>query len=129
MKLTVITLFISLLFISSCIPNMNKGEMEQTMKTGITMFADQEFQKAIGFIEVHKLRYGEYPNSLAEIKFLNTMDSLTLKDVQYTKLDSAYELNINYKFPLFNGKDDSNIKLHYPAEFWKGLGCIKSNAK
>ena len=130
MKLSKLTLFSLLIFLSSCFPNVSNKQIKDAMNIGGTMLADEDFKKAIGFIELHKLRYGEYPASLSELKFVSGMDSSIYSSVQYTKLDTAYELNNIYTFPPFgNTKTESVIKLHYPAEFWKGLGCIKSNAK
>ena len=87
------------------------------------MMADQQFKNTIAQIELHKLRYGTYPASLGDIKFVPAMDSLyKFHDLEYNLLDSGYELNLNIK----NG---ANVELRFPDEYWKGLGCVKSNVK
>ena len=75
----------------SCIPDNLKEQMNQNMEMAQSMFADQEFKKAIAHIELHKLRNGTYPSSLHDLQFLTPFDSSTLKFVEYHKLDSGYE--------------------------------------
>ena len=113
----------------SCIPGNIKDEMNEHMQTAQSMFADQEFKKAIAHIELHKLRNGSYPSSVRELQFLSAFDSSTFNFVEYYKLDSGYELNINFELPAFTGSKQAEVKLSYPEEFWRGLGCVKSNAK
>jgi hypothetical protein len=91
------------------------------------MLIDQEFKKAIAHIELHKLRSGTYPLSLSELQFLSALDSSMLRYVEYTRLDSVYELNITMEFPVLgDGDSTKKVQLKYPPEFWKGLGCMKS---
>lgn len=118
-----------LVFLMSCIPDNLKEQMNQNMEMAQSMFADQEFKKAIAHIELHKLRNGTYPSSLRDLQFLTPFDSSTLKFVEYHKLDSGYELNINFELPDFTGNNKKDVKLSYPDEFWKGLGCVRSNAR
>ena len=113
----------------SCIPDNVKEEMDKGMMLGQQMMADQEFKKAIAQIELHKLRNGSYPSSLSELKFLTAMDSSIFNYVEYTSLDSVYELNLNMEFPTLSGEEMQRVELQYPSEFWKGLGCVKSNVK
>jgi hypothetical protein len=35
-------------------------------------FGDQNFKSAIAIIELHKVRFGSYPNTLADLKFLDS---------------------------------------------------------
>ena len=114
---------------SACIPDNLKEKMNEGMLNAQQMLADWEFQKAIGQIELHKLRNGNYPNSLSELEFLTAMDSSMFNAVEYTRLGSAYELNLKMEFPSFDAKETKRLSLHYPPEFWRGLGCVKSNAK
>ncbi|AYB35680.1 hypothetical protein D4L85_24185 [Chryseolinea soli] len=93
------------------------------------MLADQELKKAIAYIELHKLRNGSYPNALSDLKFLSAMDSSLFNSIEYTRLDSVYELNLNTEFSSFGGEGTKEVPLKYPPEFWKGLGCAKSNVK
>ena len=113
----------------SCIPENIKDQMHENLEMAQTMFADQEFKKAIAYIELHKLRNGVYPRSLNDLQFLSAFDSTSLKSVIYQRLDSGYELNINFKSVSFAGNSETPVTLKYPPEFWKGLGCVRSNAK
>ena len=114
---------------ASCIPETVKEELDSMVVESQRMVADQEFKKAIAHIELHKLRYGSYPGTLSELKFLSAMDSSTLSFVKYTRLDSGYELNFETKFPSLSGTMTNRIQLQYPDEFWRGLGCVRSNLK
>jgi hypothetical protein len=124
-----ITLFLTVILFSSCIPDTLKEKMNDGMAQAQTMMADQQFKSAIAQVELHKLRNGAYPNSLSELQFLSAMDSSMFHSIKYTRLDTAYEMNIDLDVPSFDGKSKKRINLTYPPEFWKGLGCIKSNAK
>jgi hypothetical protein len=72
-------------------------------------FGDQHFKTAISLIELHKIRFGEYPFSLRDLKFTGDWDQIALANVEYKRV----------------GKPE----LKYPDEFWKGLGLIRSNVK
>lgn len=101
------------------------------MREHIETMTDMNFKNTIGLIEIHKLRYGTYPNSLKDIKFLSVWDTAAFSGVQYIKLESGYELNTvsQYSDILNDEKKYEDVGLHYPPEFWTGLGCVKSNAK
>ena len=129
MKPTSLFLLSFTLFLSSCFPAGTKEEIDKSMTQGLQMFADDEFKKAIGYIELYKLRNGEYPSSLKDLQFLSLMDSSMLTHVRYNRLDTVYELNMNYSFPGFGNSKSTVVKLKYPEEFWKGTGCVKSNTK
>ena len=46
-------------------------------------FGDQHFKTSIALIELHKVRFGEYPNSLSELKFSGEWDQIALASVRY----------------------------------------------
>jgi hypothetical protein len=124
------TLILTLIcLMTACIPDSVKEKMNEGLSNAQQMMADWEFKKAIAQIELHKLRNGHYPNSLSELKFLSAMDSSMIKNVDYTRLDSVYELNLKMEPVSLDGKEGKRIELKYPAEFWTGLGCVKSNVK
>lgn len=118
------SLFLALV-LSSCIPDSAKRQINEQMVEVQKMLADQSFKKGIAFIELHKVRYGSYPESLSDLTFLSKMDS-TMSNLEYHKLDNGYELNITGAFQTMAG-DKLPMTLRYPAEFWHGLGCVKSN--
>ena len=129
MKSNILKIILISLFFSSCFSDEVKQQMAEGMKHGQEIFADRDFKMAIGCIELHKLRYGDYPESLNQLKFINEMDSSIFNNVQYFKLDSGYELNLISKYISFKGESIETIKLKYPDEFWQGLGCKRSNLK
>jgi hypothetical protein len=118
-----------ILLMTACIPDNIKEKINHEMGNAQVMMADWEFKKAISNIELHKLRNGHYPSSLSELKFVSPMDSSIFANVEYTRLDSVYELNLKMKFVSLDGKETGAIKLNYPTDFWQGLGCIRSNTK
>jgi len=84
-------------------------------------FGDQKFKTSIALIELHKTRYGEYPESLEDIKYIGSWDELQLNGVEYKKLDKGYSLIVTRGWA---GKPD----LEYPDDFFQGLG-IKMDMK
>tara|TARA_R110002126_G_scaffold54341_19_gene147226 strand:- start:3066 stop:3431 length:366 start_codon:yes stop_codon:yes gene_type:complete len=84
-------------------------------------FGDQHFKTAISLIELHKVRFGEYPSTLSELKFLGGWDEIALQSVIYSKSEDGYTLTVSRGWV---GKPE----LQYPADFWQGLG-IKSTQK
>jgi len=85
-------------------------------------FGDQHLKTALSLIELHKVRYGAYPKSLQDLKFIGDWDRIALASVEYKLVAGGYELNVTRGFV----KEPS---LSYPPEFWQGLGAIKSNAR
>jgi hypothetical protein len=87
-----------------------------------TQFGDQNFKSAIALIELHKVRFGSYPDALADLKFLGSWDQNWLSGVEYRKLDDGYELNV------IRGLIGAP-ELQFPADFWHGLGVRKTNVR
>lgn len=85
-------------------------------------FGDQHFKTVIALIELHKVRNGSYPATLKDLQFTGDWDPIALSSVEYTKLESGYELNLTRGWV---GKPS----LTYSKEFWQGLGLRKSNLK
>ena len=85
-------------------------------------FGDQHFKTALALVELHKIRFGDYPASLNDLKFVGEWDLIALNSVAYQRLDKGYELNVTRGWV---GKP----QLQYPPEFWQGLGLVKSNMK
>jgi ABC-type siderophore export system fused ATPase/permease subunit len=77
---------------------------------------------ALALIELHKIRFGEYPASLKDLKFLGEWDQIALNSVAYKRLENGYELNVVRGWV-------GRPELNYPAEFWRGLGLVRSNMK
>jgi hypothetical protein len=86
-------------------------------------FGDQQFKTAISLIELHKLRYGHYPESLNDLTYLGDWDLGMIAAVQYEKLPDGYALDLHGSFT------GNTVDIKYPAEFWNGLGLKRSNLK
>lgn len=98
------------------------GDLANFKEQADEKFGDQHFKTAIALIELHKVRFGEYPQSLDDLQFTGDWDMMALSSVNYTKLDQGYDLDITTGWI-------GQPKLDYPKEFWQGLGLKNSNAK
>ncbi len=94
----------------------------QFRKQADATFGDQNFKSAIALIELHKVRFGSYPERLSDLRFTGQWDQIWMSAVKYTKLPDGYELDLVRGWV---GTPD----LTYPPEFWQGLGLRKSNVK
>lgn len=111
-----ITLSLSILLFTRC----GMGNFKEQANK---QFGDQHFKTAIALIELHKVRFGEYPASLDSIKYTGDWDQIIWTSVTYQKLDTGYQLD------LTNGWIGKPNTLEYPDEFWQGLGLVRSNMK
>lgn len=85
-------------------------------------FGDQHFKTVIALVELHKVRNGQYPDALQDLKFTGDWDAIALGSVEYKKLATGYELNVTRGWV---GTPNAS----YPKAFWQGLGLVKSNLK
>lgn len=83
-------------------------------------FGDQSFKTVISLIELHKTRFGHYPESLRELKYTGDWDPIAINSVQYQRIGDGYELNIVRGWV-------GQPTLSYPPDFWHGLGLMSSN--
>jgi hypothetical protein len=81
------------------------------------MFGDQYMKTAVALIELHKVRYGKYPDSLWDLKFTGQWDQIALQSVSYypNADHSAYYIEVE---PGWVGKPTMEI----PDEFGRGTG-------
>ncbi|SMC27928.1 hypothetical protein SAMN02745857_03034 [Andreprevotia lacus DSM 23236] len=83
-------------------------------------FGDQNFKTAIALIELHKVRYGHYPEQLSDIKYAGDWDGIGTSSVEYKRIGNGYELNITRGWV-------GAPTLSYPPDFWQGLGIVATN--
>lgn len=83
-------------------------------------FGDQHFKTAISLIELHKVRTGAYPQSLAELRFTGDWDPIAIQSVRYERTGAGYTLDLARGWA-------GVAELSYPPEFWQGLGIVSSN--
>ena len=96
--------------------------IRSVIESGITkgpdnMFGDQHLKTAVALIELHKVRYGKYPDSLRDLRFTGQWDQLALQSVSYypNSDHSAYYIEVERGWV---GKPT----LEMPDEFWRGTG-------
>ena len=94
----------------------------QFQKQADAKFGDQNFKTAIALIELHKVRFGEYPATLNDLRFVGDWDKIALSAVAYSRVDSGYSLDVTRGWV---GKPS----LSYPPDFWHGLGLRHSNMR
>lgn len=85
--------------------------------TADTMFGDQHLKTAVALIELHRVRYGEYPAELDELKFTGQWDKGAILSVEYCSSDdrTAYFISVSRGWV---GKPDLDLD----EEFWQGTG-------
>ncbi len=86
--------------------------------TGIdNKFGDQHLKTAVALIELYKVRYGRYPDSLRDLKFLGDWDQIVLYTVAYFPSPDrkAYYVEVTRGWM---GKPNLTVS----DEFWKGTG-------
>ena len=108
--LLVMVLFV--VFLSGC------DDLNEFFKEADQRFGDQNFKTCIALVELHKVRFGEYPESLTDLKYVGDWDENALASARYSKSGEGYTLEVSQGFV---GKPE----LMYPQEFWQGLGIIR----
>ncbi len=88
------------------------------------MFGDQHLKTAVALIELHKVRYGRYPGSFRDLKFIGQWDQLALQSTAYYPNADRTRYYLEVKRGWI-GKPD----LQMPEEFWQGTGYDPSLAK
>jgi hypothetical protein len=81
------------------------------------MFGDQHLKTTIALLELHKTRYGHYPQSLKELKFAGDWDQIALSAVRYYPAPDGSK----YFVEVARGWVGKPV-LEYPPEFWHGTG-------
>ena len=85
-------------------------------------FGTQNFVSAVSIIELHKLRNGQYPQSLKDLEFLGDWDNIWLSAVRYEINEDGYNLFLERGWA---GKPT----LEFPITFKEGLGIKETNIK
>jgi hypothetical protein len=81
------------------------------------MFGDQFFKTTVALIELHKVRYGKYPQSLRELRFTGDWDQGALVRIRYYPAPDGSK----YCIEIVQGWLGKPT-LEYPPEFWQGTG-------
>lgn len=80
-------------------------------------FGDQHLKTTVALVELHKVRYGRYPETIRDLKFTGAWDPIAINAVSYrTNADgSRYCVEVERGWV---GKPH----LEMPPEFWRGTG-------
>jgi len=81
------------------------------------MFGDQNLKTAVALIELNKVRYGNYPDTLRDLKFTGQWDQLALNSVAYYPNADRTRYYIEVERGWV-GKPS----LQMPDGFWQGTG-------
>jgi len=81
------------------------------------MFGDQHLKTAVALIELHKVRFGKYPETLQDLKFTGQWDQIALGSVAYYPSPDRTKYYIEVKRGWI-GKPTLVIA----DEFWQGTG-------
>lgn len=95
--------------------------MKLTKKPSQHELFEEVFHRAISLIEMHKIRFGDYPENLSKpgiIQYLVADDLKVIQSISYQKLESGYELNVG---------TEELVRILLPDSFWQGLGVAKTN--
>jgi hypothetical protein len=98
---------------------LGMGPFDEPRQT-VAVEADQRFKTAIALIELHRLRFGTYPDSLDDLQFLGSRDRSALTNLRYERLPDGYALDVL-------ADRGARIALSYPSDFWRGLGLRRTN--
>ena len=80
-------------------------------------FGDQHLKTSVALIELHKTRFGRYPNTLRDLKYLGDWDPIHIQAVKYRTNDDGTKYCV-IVVQGWIGKPD----LKTSEEFWQGTG-------
>jgi hypothetical protein len=106
----------------------NNPTIKEALNKNAKELTISDFNYKISLIEIQKKRFGEYPDSLKEIKFLGYWDNFNR--YKYSKIGNSYELNVILDSINYGLKSSLTIEdIRCNKEFWKGLDSVKSNLR
>ena len=81
------------------------------------MFGDQNLKTAVALIELHKVRFGKYPETMHDLKFTGQWDQFPILSVAYYPNADRTRYYIEVEHGWI-GKPNLQI----PDAFWQGTG-------
>lgn len=80
-------------------------------------FGDQNLKSTLAMVELHNIRYGQYPDSLRDIKYTGDWDQIWIQGTSYYPSDDrkSYYIEVHRGWV---GKPT----LVMPEEFWRNTG-------
>lgn len=84
-------------------------------------FGDQNLKSTVAMLELHKIRFGRYPDSLRDIKYTGDWDQIWIRGMRYYPSNDrqSYYVDVHRGWV---GKPT----LVMPAEFWQNTGYDES---
>lgn len=97
--------------------------LKGVIRTGITagpdkLFGDQHLKTSVALVELHKVRYGEYPEDLSDLKFTGAWDAIHTSSVFYVRSEDKQ----SYFLEVKRGWLGKPQNLSMDEEFWQGTG-------
>ena len=86
-------------------------------KTADNMFGDQHLKTVVALVELHRVRTGEYPGSLENLKFTGSWDQGAIHSVTYCRNENGQSYYVEVRRGWV-GKPE----LDFGDEFWVGTG-------
>ena len=80
-------------------------------------FGDQHLKTIVALLELHKVRYGRYPQSLHDLRFTGEWDQIAVQATRYVVSSDGSKYYVEIERGWM-GKPS----LNYPPEFWQGTG-------
>lgn len=94
-------------------------------RSGVTrpvdnMFGDQHLKTVVALVELHKVRYGAYPERLSDLRFTGQWDDMHVQTVSYCAAPDRQ----TYFFEVTRGWafKPGDLAAEQPEEFWRGTG-------
>ena len=112
------------IFLALCCVGASRIYQLQFWRGPDEQFGDQHLKTTVALVELHKVRYGHYPETLSDLRFTGAWDSIAIGSVSYrTNADrSRYCLKVERGWV---GKP----RLEIPPEFWQGTGYDRALCK
>ena len=83
-------------------------------------FGDQHLKTAVALIELHRVRYGAYPETLGDLRYTGDWDTLALQSVEYTPNPGHTASNVEVERGW-----TAKPEFEMPPGFWRGTGYTK----
>jgi len=91
-------------------------------RSGITrpidnVFGDQHLKTVVALVELHKVRFGEYPRALSDLRFTGGWDAIHIQSVSYCAADDrrSYYVDVARGWAFKPNATQS-------PDFWRGTG-------
>ena len=94
-------------------------------RSGVTrpvdnMFGDQHLKTVVALVELHKVRYGAYPERLSDLEFTGQWDDMHVQMVSYCAAPDrqTYFVEVTRGWAFKPG----DLAAEQPEGFWRGTG-------